>query len=35
MAAHIGRETYHLAWDAAIPPVTARGFRERRLVRRA
>jgi acetamidase/formamidase len=21
MAAHIGRETYHLAWDAAIPPV--------------
>ncbi len=21
MAAHIGRETYHLAWDAAIPPI--------------
>jgi acetamidase/formamidase len=21
MAAHIGRETYHLVWDAAIPPV--------------
>jgi acetamidase/formamidase len=21
MTAHVGRETYHLAWDAAIPPV--------------